>query len=221
MATDTEKAPPVSDVPVADGHRKSSVRAGSIDDIQVLDQLGYKQELSRNRSMFTLLFQSLAIAAIPYGVGGPLISAIYGGGPLAIFVGWILILVLDECIALSLGELASRYPTSAGPYYWSFQLASRGKTALSFITGWTWLVGNWTISESYPSRCFLPLLVSCNFLLSICTGSVFRIPRKLGQIVAFTLLESCNYTDEGTARYLAATYHLEVLLVCLCVEANC
>lgn len=72
-----------------------------------LAALGYTQELTRNRSLFTLLFQSLAIAAIPYGEGGPLISAIYGGGPLAIFVGWLIVLVLDECVALSLSELAS------------------------------------------------------------------------------------------------------------------
>lgn len=39
--------------------------------------------------MFTLLFQSLAIAAIPYGEGAPLLSAIYGGGQLSIFLGWI------------------------------------------------------------------------------------------------------------------------------------
>lgn len=65
------------------------------------------------------------------------------------FLGWIVVLILGECIALSLGELASRYPTSAGPYYWSFQLASpRYRTVLSFITGWTWLIGNWTITLS-------------------------------------------------------------------------
>ena len=147
MAVDMEKAPPSGHIPTAEVGRKSSLQAGSLDDIHVMDKLGYKPELSRNRSMFTLLFQSLAIAAIPYGEGSALISAIYGGGPLSIFVGWIIILVLDECVALSLSELASRYPTSAGPYYWSFQLATKGKTALSFITGWTWLVGNWTISE--------------------------------------------------------------------------
>lgn len=113
-----------------------------------LDKLGYTQELTRNRSLITLLFQCLAMAAIPYGEGGPLLSAIYGGGPLSIFVGWIVVLVLDECVAVSLGELASRYPTSAGPYYWSYQIASRGKTVLSFITGWAWLVGNWTITLS-------------------------------------------------------------------------
>ena len=113
-----------------------------------LTALGYTQELRRNRSLFTLLFQTLAIAAIPYGEGGPLITAIYGGGQLAIFVGWLVVLVLDECVALSLSELASRYPTSAGPYYWSFQVAKRNKAVLSFITGWIWLIGNWTITLS-------------------------------------------------------------------------
>lgn len=62
---------------------------GHIDDHEALNVLGYKPELIRNRSMFTLLFQSLAIAAIPYGEGGPLMSAIIGGGQLSIFLGWI------------------------------------------------------------------------------------------------------------------------------------
>lgn len=65
------------------------------------------------------------------------------------FLGWIVVLIVDECVALSLGEFASRYPTSAGPYYWSYQLASpKYRTVLSFITGWTWLIGNWTITLS-------------------------------------------------------------------------
>ncbi|KAL5315855.1 hypothetical protein ACEPPN_016728 [Leptodophora sp. 'Broadleaf-Isolate-01'] len=133
-----EKAPPPSP------HDES----GTVHDLDSLTALGYKPELRRNRSLFTLLFQTLAIAAIPYGEGGPLIVAIYGGGQLSIFVGWLMILVLDECVALSLSELASRYPTSAGPYYWSFQIAKSNKTILSFITGWIWLIGNWTITLS-------------------------------------------------------------------------
>ncbi|ORY59699.1 amino acid/polyamine transporter I [Pseudomassariella vexata] len=133
----------------------SDIQHGTIEDPSSsheghdLSALGYKPELCRNRSMFTLLFQSLAIAAIPYGFGAPLISAIYGGGQLAMFLGWVMVLIVDECVAISLGELASRYPTSAGPYYWSFQVASpRIRTVLSFVTGWTWLVGNWTITLS-------------------------------------------------------------------------
>lgn len=34
------------------------------DDAEELNMLGYRPELKRNRSMFTLLFQSLAIAAV-------------------------------------------------------------------------------------------------------------------------------------------------------------
>lgn len=50
----------------------ASARVGSVTEYNELAQLGYKPELRRNRSMLTLLFQSLAIAAIPYGEGGPL-----------------------------------------------------------------------------------------------------------------------------------------------------
>ncbi|TVY16672.1 putative amino-acid permease [Lachnellula arida] len=139
---DSEKAPP----PHLDATPKTE--NDTHHELDSLTVLGYTPELHRNRSLFTLLFQTLAIAAIPYGEGGPLISAIYGGGQLSIFVGWLVVLVLDECVALSLSELASRYPTSAGPYYWSFQVAKRHKVVLSFITGWVWLIGNWTITLS-------------------------------------------------------------------------
>lgn len=37
---------------------------GRINDAEDLNALGYAPELQRNRSMFTLLFQSLAIAAV-------------------------------------------------------------------------------------------------------------------------------------------------------------
>jgi len=121
---------------------------GSLKEQNDLSRLGYQTELTRNRSLATLLFQGLAIAAIPFGEGGPLISAIYGGGQRSIFFGWIICCCLQQCTVLSLAELASTYPTSAGPYYWSFQLAQRGKVILSFITGWIWLIGNWTIALS-------------------------------------------------------------------------
>lgn len=144
-----------------DSPRKDVETASLHVDGEDIDRLGYAQEMTRNRSMFVCLFQTLAIAAIPYGEGGPLINAIYGGGPLSIFVGWIVVCLLDECIAVSLAELASRYPTSAGPYYWAFQIASNHRDGrhggehkngiavlLSFVNGWTWLIGNWTITLS-------------------------------------------------------------------------
>ncbi|KAK5112626.1 hypothetical protein LTR62_003941 [Meristemomyces frigidus] len=110
--------------------------------------LGYESELNRNRSVYTILFQVLAITAVPFGEGTALTSAIYGGGQLAYFVGWIVVVVLDECVAVSLSELASKFPTSSGP--WTFQLlpVGRTRTVLSFVTGWVWFIGNLTICLS-------------------------------------------------------------------------
>nr|POE79979.1 amino-acid permease bat1 [Quercus suber] len=131
-----------------DAGRKDNVAEGET--LEAI--LGYKPELQRNRSLWTLLFQSLAIAAIPYGEGAPLMSAIIGGGQLSIFLGWIVVLILDECVAVSLGELASRYPTSGGPSYWAFQVAPKGRTVLAYITGWIFMIGNWTITLSGEYR---------------------------------------------------------------------
>ncbi|KAJ5106898.1 hypothetical protein N7456_003573 [Penicillium angulare] len=86
---------------------------------------------------------------VPYGFGSPLISAIYGGGQLPMFLGWIIVLIFQQCVAISLAELISRFPFSGGSYFWSFQLASqKRRKIIAFITGWTWLTGNWTITLS-------------------------------------------------------------------------
>ncbi len=50
-----------------------------------------------------------------------------------------MVCTIDEGIALSLTELASRFPIRAGPYCWIFQLLSDGgsRDTLSFVMGWT------------------------------------------------------------------------------------
>lgn len=148
MSLETEKTLAPSDDPANNPPDQEVGTIKTLHEQDELNQLGYQQELRRNRSVATLLFQSLAIAAIPYGEGSALLSAVYGGGPLSIFIGWIVVCILDQCIAMSLAELASRYPTSAGPYYWSFQLAKSSKTTISFINAWIWVIGNWTITLS-------------------------------------------------------------------------
>jgi amino acid transporter len=59
--------------------------------------------------------------------------------------------VSDECWSLlyALCYLPSLLGTMADDALdWSFQIAKRNKTVLSFITGWIWLIGNWTITLS-------------------------------------------------------------------------
>lgn len=47
-----------------DEETQASAALGTVTELHDLAVLGYKPELRRNRSMFTLLFQSLAIAAV-------------------------------------------------------------------------------------------------------------------------------------------------------------
>jgi hypothetical protein len=60
-----------------------------------LQHLGYKPELIRTRSLYTILFQLLAIVAVPFGEGTALLNAVIGGGQLAYFVGWIVVCILE------------------------------------------------------------------------------------------------------------------------------
>ncbi|CAG7561885.1 unnamed protein product [Fusarium equiseti] len=123
--------------------RTESSRAGVIQDVST-------PHLRKNRSFISVLGMSLAITAVPYGVGGPLISSIYGGGQLSLFVGVLVVIFLQGAVALSLGELASRYPTSSGVYYWSYRLTEYKsyQHAMAYFTGWIWLIGNWFITLS-------------------------------------------------------------------------
>ncbi|WZH43082.1 uncharacterized protein QYS62_004084 [Fusarium acuminatum] len=124
-------------------YRTESSSPGAVQDVSA-------PQLRKNRSFISVLGMSLAITAVPYGVGGPLMSSIYGGGQLSMFIGVLVVVFLQGAVALSLGELASRYPTSSGVYYWSYRLTEnkRYQHSMAYFTGWVWLIGNWTIALS-------------------------------------------------------------------------
>ncbi|KAH7109387.1 amino acid permease-domain-containing protein [Dactylonectria estremocensis] len=90
-------------------------------------QLKPTPQLRKNRSFISVLGMALAITAVPFGICGPLISAIYGGGQLALFVGVLVVIVFQST------RLLDEKP---------FQ------NALAYLTGWVWLIGNWTIALS-------------------------------------------------------------------------
>lgn len=180
MSRESSKSSGSPPSPEGDVQYKEKASIDGAEDAASNEALGYKQELTRNRSLFTLLFQSLAIAAIPYGEGSPLINAVYGGGQLSIFVGWIICNLLSECTACSLAELASRYPTAGGPSYWAHKISPRGKDLAAYMTGWVYLIGNWTITLRYVpistnlaghSRTYLSISVNFGFA-SLLSGTI-------------------------------------------------
>ncbi|TDZ17225.1 putative amino-acid permease [Colletotrichum orbiculare MAFF 240422] len=125
--------------------RPSRSDDGSADN--VLEQLGYKPELERNRSTLQVAFMSFVLASIPYGLATTMIYPLAGGGPVDIIWGWLGVSLIIICVAASLGEITSVYPTAGGVYYQAFMLAPpEWRRVASWICGWLYVVGNITIT---------------------------------------------------------------------------
>ncbi|KAI4188653.1 MAG: hypothetical protein LQ348_003898 [Seirophora lacunosa] len=117
----------------------------SADDL--LEAMGYTAELVRSRSTLQVAFMSFVLAAIPYGLATTLYYPIAGGGPANIIWGWVAVSSIILCVASSLGEITSVYPTSGGVYYQTFMLAAPSyRLIMSWICGWAFVVGNITIT---------------------------------------------------------------------------
>ena len=113
----------------------------------LLEAMGYKAELLRSRSTLQVAFMSFVLASIPYGLATTLYYPLVGGGPTNIIWGWVTVSLIILCVAASLGEITSVYPTSGGVYYQTFMLApSSYRLIMSWICGWAFVVGNITIT---------------------------------------------------------------------------
>ncbi len=107
-------------------------------DEQRLAELGYKQELNRGWSGFSNFAISLTIICILSGCFTTYGQAWNAGGPVAISIGWPVISMLVLLVGLSMAELASKYPTAGGIYYWAHSL---GGVRWAWFTGWFNLLG--------------------------------------------------------------------------------
>lgn len=119
------------------------------DSDDVLAAMGYKAELVRSRSTLQVAFMSFVLASIPYGLATTLYYPVVNGGPVTIIWGWLAVSLIILCVAASLGEITSVYPTSGGVYYQTFMLAAPSyRKIASWICGWCFVVGNITITLS-------------------------------------------------------------------------
>src|SRR5579863_4411229 len=129
-----------------------SATAGSLSqDEQKLAELGYKQELKRGWSGFSNFAISFAIICILAGC-----FTTYGQ---AWNIGWPVICLLILCVAFSMSELASAYPTAGGIYYWASKMGGPG---WGWFTGWFNLIGliACVASVDYAAASFLQYLLS-------------------------------------------------------------
>src|SRR5947208_1939977 len=112
-------------------------------DARELARLGYAQQLFREMggfSNFAISFSIISVltgAVLLYGYGLKL------AGPVINTVGWPVVSLLTLCVAASMAELASAYPTAGGLYFWAFRLGGR---TWAWSTAWLNMIGQITIT---------------------------------------------------------------------------
>ena len=119
--------------------RKSSAarRKSLLNDDEHLAALGVKQELRRNFSPLSMLGLAFAILNSWTALSASLGLALPSGGPTSVIWGLITAGVCNLCLAASLAEFLSAYPTAGGQYHWVAVISwKRWMPILSWITGW-------------------------------------------------------------------------------------
>ncbi|MBB6405195.1 amino acid permease [Arthrobacter sp. AZCC_0090] len=138
---------------MSDRSTAAKVQAVQDADAAALAELGYKQELHRGMSGFSNFAVSFSIISILAGCITSFSIALKSGGPAAINLGWPLVGVLVLCVALSMAEVCSRYPTAGGLYFWAGRLAKRNKRAWAWYVGWFNFLGEVAVTAAIDFGC--------------------------------------------------------------------
>jgi amino acid transporter len=112
-------------------------------DEQDLKRLGYAQQLFREMGGFSNFAVSFSIISI---LTGAVLLYGYGlkfAGPIINTVGWPVASLFTLCVAASMAELASAYPTAGGLYFWAYRLGGKG---WAWVTAWLNMIGQVSVT---------------------------------------------------------------------------
>ncbi|KAJ2896712.1 Choline transport protein [Zalerion maritima] len=108
-----------------------------VEDAGTLNALGVKPELERNFSKVSMLGLAFAILNSWTALSTAMSLALDSGGPSAVVWGLMVAGICNLCLAVSLAEFLSAFPTAGGQYHWAAIISwKQYSRAISFVTGW-------------------------------------------------------------------------------------
>ena len=177
-------------------------------DVRDLARLGYAQQLFREMGGFSNFAISFSIISV---LTGAVLLYGYGlkfAGPVINTVGWPIVSLFTLCVAASMAELASVYPTAGGLYFWAFRLGGRG---WAWLTAWlnmlgqvtitaginvaaaTYLIGAVTRMAGVPGDVALPIFGSAtNWYFQLAVMVLIMVPQVLINIFGIRLTARLN-----------------------------
>ncbi|GAO52649.1 amino acid permease [Saitoella complicata NRRL Y-17804] len=125
--------------PHFDGSRENTL---VVDDDAKLAQLGYKQEFVREFTSISTFSFAFSIMGVLASITSTFIYPLMSGGPAAVVWCWFAGSIFAFCLACSVAELVSAYPTSGGLYYTTKHLVPKKYVpVVAWCTGWLNLLG--------------------------------------------------------------------------------
>ncbi len=112
-------------------------------DTRMLHALGYAQELRRGMSGFSNFAISFTIISILSGTLTLYYQGLNYGGFVEEAYGWPLVSFFVIVVGLGMADIASKYPTAGGLYYWASKM---GGPVWGWFTGWFNLIGQIAIT---------------------------------------------------------------------------
>ncbi|KAF2268562.1 amino acid transporter [Lojkania enalia] len=106
------------------------------DDDRLLVRIGYTPVLQRHFSRWSTVSYAISILGVLGSVPATFGSPVSAGGPATAVWAWFIGSVMAYCIASSVAELVSAYPTAGGMYYVTKHVVPK-----NHVAAWAWIIG--------------------------------------------------------------------------------
>ncbi len=185
-------------------------------DVKVLHEMGYAQELQRSMGGFQNFAISFSIICIMSGGINSLGQATSGVGGAAIGIGWPIGCLMSLMFALALAQIGSAYPTAGGLYHWGSILGNR---FTGWLSAWLNLLGLITVLGAINIGTWYFLFGAFGPAL----GLEDTIPMRVGFVAIITAIQALvNHFGIGLtmkltdlAGYIIFAAAIALTLVCL------
>ncbi|CDK28898.1 unnamed protein product [Kuraishia capsulata CBS 1993] len=120
-------------------HSKKIIVEHDVDsDEAVILALGYKQEFKREFSLWTTFGVSFSVLGLLPSIASTMWYSLGYAGNAGLTWAWLIAMIGIQCVANSMAELSSAFPTSGGLYYSTAQLAPpKWAPFFSWCVGWS------------------------------------------------------------------------------------
>lgn len=198
-------------------HRKVAVADLTQDDSELATRFGYNPVFKREFGYLSTFSFAVSISGLFATIMTTMSYPLLAGGSSAVVWCWFVSGFGCMCIACSVAELVSAYPTSGGLYFTISRLAPNAWVpSISWVTGWLNLLGQvaGVASSEYGAAQMLLAAVSMSrdFNYTITTNTTIGVMAALTVITGVVNSLSTYWMEKMTKTYVI--FHVCVLVAC-------